>query len=261
MAQPLRMLTYNIRYGLANDGENSWDLRKAGLAKQLLFYEPDIFGVQEALDFQVAFLDSALQSYDYYGVGREDGQDKGETTAIFYKKDKFTVLEKSTFWLSETPQKVSTGWDAALPRICSYLLLQEKNSDRQFWVINTHFDHIGVQARSESARLIVSKMNEINKKNQPLVLMGDFNLEPDSDGIQYLMTQMNDSKSHSKGVVFGPDGTFQGFNYQAPLERRIDFIFTSKQHVEVLKYAVLTDAIDQKFYSDHLPVLVEVEIE
>ncbi|NJN27347.1 MAG: endonuclease/exonuclease/phosphatase family protein [Cyclobacteriaceae bacterium] len=260
VAQNLDVLTYNIRYGLANDGENRWDLRKTGLAKQLLFYEPDVFGVQEALDFQVAFLDSVLQEYDYYGLGREDGHTQGETTTIFFKKAKFRVLEKTTFWLSETPEVVSTGWDAALPRICSAVLLQLRENGRQFWVMNTHFDHVGVEARKNSAKLIVAKMHEINRQNLPLILMGDFNLEPHSEAIQYLSMQLHDSKKNAKRVVFGPEGTFQGFNLQDPLTRRIDYIFTDKTKVEVLKYAVLTDSKNQKFYSDHLPVFVELLI-
>ena len=154
-AQNMTFLTYNIRYGLANDGENRWDIRKDGLAKQIQFYEPDVFGVQEALGFQVAYLDSILEQYDYYGVGRDDGKEEGEYSAIFYKRDRFTILKKSTFWLSETPDKVSVGWDAALPRICTVLLVKEKISGQTLWIMNTHFDHKGEKARENSVRLII----------------------------------------------------------------------------------------------------------
>jgi len=233
-------------------------LRKYGLAKQIQFYEPDVFGVQEALDFQVAFLESILVEYDYYGVGRDDGKEKGEYSAIFYKRDKFTALKKATFWLSETPEKVSVGWDAALPRICTVLFLEEKDSQQHFWVMNTHFDHKGEKARENSVRLITQKIQDFNTDNSPLILMGDFNLEPDSEAISYLSEQLNDSKLHSTGVVFGPEGTFNGFDHQDPLLKRIDYIFTDNQKVEVLRYAVLTDSKDLKYYSDHLPVYVEL---
>lgn len=256
-AQKTSFLTYNIRYGLASDGENRWDLRKDGLAKQILFYEPDVFGVQEALGFQVSYLDSALQDYDYYGVGRDDGKLEGEYSAIFFKRDKYDLIQKSTFWLSETPDNVSVGWDAALPRICTVILLKAKSSEQFIWVLNTHFDHRGVLARKNSAQLIAKKIQEYNIHQYPLILMGDFNLEPDSDPIGYLSQQLNDSKHSCNGVVFGPEGTFNGFNHQDPLLKRIDYIFTDKQHVEVLKYAVLTDSKDLKYYSDHLPVYIE----
>jgi len=259
-SQPLTFLTYNIRYGLADDGENRWELRKDGLAKQLKFYEPDVFGIQEGLDFQVEFLDSALDEYSYYGVGRDDGTDKGEFSAIYYNKEKFKPLKKSTFWLSETPEKPSKGWDAALPRICTVVLMERKDTRQKFWVFNTHFDHIGVEARKQSARLIVDKINEFNAGNYPVVLMGDFNLEPDSEAIQFISQHLNDSKLVSQKVAFGPDGTFNAFKFHEIPERRIDFIFTDKNSIEVLKYAVLSDSKNLKYYSDHLPVYVELRM-
>lgn len=258
-AQNITFMTYNIRYGLADDGDNRWDLRKEGLAEQILFYEPDVLGLQEALGLQVSFLDSLLPAYDWYGVGREDGQSEGEYSAVFYKKDKFNVIKKLTFWLSETPDEPSVGWDAALPRICTAMLLEQKETGEYFWVLNTHFDHRGFEARKQSVRLIVEKAKDLNIQNYPLILMGDFNLEPDSEAISYLSLQMNDAKHTSEGVVFGPNGTFNGFKFEVPVTKRIDYIFTDKDKTKVLKYAVLTDSNDLKYYSDHLPVYAEVE--
>lgn len=260
-AQNFSFLTYNIRYANPGDGPNRWDLRKQNLAEQIKFHEPDVFGIQEGLNHQLEYLDSALADYVYFGVGRDDGKKKGEYTAIFYKKDKFKVIEKSTFWLSKTPDEVSVGWDAALPRICTYALFESRDEGTKFWVFNTHFDHVGKKARVNSAKLIVEKIKTYNKKDLPAILMGDLNLEPKSDAIQFLSKNLNDAKLASKKVVFGPEGTFNAFQFNRLVTRRIDYIFTDKDHTTVLKYAVLSDSKDLKYYSDHLPVYVEVKID
>ena len=252
------VMSYNIRYANENDGENSWSNRKDFLTNQIKFYEPDIMGVQEALFNQLEYLDEHLRGYEYLGVGR-DGGEKGEFSAIFYDTEEFDVLEKNTFWLSETPNEISRGWDAALNRICTYALFKNEDTRQKFWVFNTHFDHRGEMARRESAKLIISKIAEINDENLPVVLMGDLNLEPETESIQFLSGKMNDSKKVAEEVVFGPKGTYNGFNFKEPVERRIDYIFTSKNDIDVLKYAVLSDSQDLKYASDHLPVFVELE--
>ncbi len=256
-AQSFSFMTYNIRYGTANDGENAWDIRKEGLSNQIRFYEPDILGVQEALLMQVQFLDEKLTDYGYYGVGRDDGKEKGEFSAIYFKKDLYTVLEKGTFWLSETPDVPSKGWDAALPRICTYMLFEDKQTKQQFWVLNTHFDHRGVVARKNAVNLMVEKVKEMNPAGLPVILMGDLNLTPDTEPIQLLFKAMHDARAVSVNPPFGPIGTSNGFDYDRVLNKRIDHIVVSKQGVTVQKYAVLTDSYDQKFYSDHLPVYIE----
>jgi endonuclease/exonuclease/phosphatase family metal-dependent hydrolase len=258
-AQNLEVMTYNIKYANENDGENSWSKRKDQLTDQIRFYEPDIFGVQEALLEQLEHLKGNLPNYNYIGVGREDGINKGEFSALFYDGNQFKVLEEGTFWLSETPGKISVGWDAALPRICTFALFENKTSKQNFWVFNTHFDHIGEKAREESANLILAKIEKLNTANIPVILMGDFNLEPETKAIQLLSKEMNDSKNVSKNVVFGPEGTFNGYNFLEPVTRRIDYIFISKGNLEVLKYAVLSDSWDLKYPSDHLPVFVELQ--
>ena len=253
------LMSYNIRYANRNDGENSWSNRKDFLANQIKFYEPDIMGVQEALFDQLKYLDEQLNDYEYLGVGR-DGGEKGEFSAIFYNTEEFDVLEKNTFWLSETPDEISKGWDAALNRICTYALFENEDTGEKFWVFNTHFDHRGEEARRESAKLIISKITEINDENLPVVLMGDLNLEPETESIQFLSNKMNDSKKVAEDVVFGPEGTYNGFDFIEPVQRRIDYIFTSKNDINVLKYAVLSDSQDLRYASDHLPVFVELEL-
>ncbi|MDT0678288.1 endonuclease/exonuclease/phosphatase family protein [Autumnicola musiva] len=254
----VELMTYNIKYANENDGENSWSKRKDFITGQLKFYEPDILGVQEALKSQLEYFTSHLDNYDYVGVGREDGAEKGEYSAILYKTDRFKMMENDTFWLSETPKKVSTGWDAALPRICTYALFQDKETGKKFWYFNTHFDHVGEKARQESVKLIYSKIRKINTENLPVILTGDFNLEPGTQSIQYLSKEMNDSKNIAEKVAFGPEGTFNAYNFQEPVTRRIDYVFVNNK-VKVLKYAVLSDSKDLKYPSDHLPVMVIIE--
>ena len=249
------VMSYNIRYATESDGENAWSQRKGYLAAQVAFYEPDILGVQEALLEQLEFLDEELQQYTWFGEGRDGGK-KGEFSALFYNTEKFEVLDTNTFWLSETPETISKGWDAALNRICTYGLFREKETGKQFYVFNTHFDHLGELARQRSAELIVDKIKTINSENLPVVLMGDLNLEPDSPALAPIFGFLNDSKAAASQVVFGPEGTFNGFKWEEPVSKRIDYVFTSPKGIEVLKYAVLSESRDKKYPSDHFPVLV-----
>jgi endonuclease/exonuclease/phosphatase family metal-dependent hydrolase len=258
LPQSVKLMTYNLRFDNPADGVNNWNNRKAGLVSQLMFYEPDIFGTQEGLVHQLAYIDSFLIRYTYTGVGREDGISKGEHSAIFYDSVKFSLISGSTFWLSETPEKISVGWDAALERVCTCALFENKETGKRIWVFNTHFDHIGQEARSNSSRLIVSKINALNTENHPVILMGDFNLEPGSEPVEYLSEHFNDSRHAAIEVCFGPEGTFNAFRFDEPVTSRIDYIFTGKENIEVLKYAVLSDSKDCRYYSDHLPVFAEI---
>ena len=255
----MNVMTYNIKYANENDGENSWSQRKDHITNQIKFYEPDIFGVQEALLVQLEHFKENLQGYKYLGVGRDDGKQKGEFSAIFYKTEMFNPLKKGNFWLSETPSQPSKGWDAAYERICTYALFEKKDSGDKFWVFNTHFDHMGVKARENSAALILKKIEQLNEENSPVILMGDLNLEPDSKPVKLISQAFNDSKKVAKNVIFGPEGTFNAFEFHEPVTRRIDYIFT--QGMEVLKYAVLTDSKELKYPSDHFPVFVTIQLE
>lgn len=257
--ESMLFLTYNIKLDYPKEGENSWVNRRPFLINQLKFYGADVFGVQEAMPNQMNEMDSLLTDYNYIGVGRDDGINQGEYSALFYKSKYFKVLKSSTFWLSETPDIVSMGWDAVCNRICTYGLFEDKITERRFYVFNTHFDHIGTAARKHSAELIIAKIKEINKEMYPVILMGDFNMEESHESIQFISKYLKDSKYVSNLEPFGPSGTFNDFNFKEPVTKRIDFIFLSPG-IEVQKHAVLSDSKDCRYPSDHLPVLVKISL-
>lgn len=254
----LKIMSYNVKYANENDGENSWSKRKDHLASQIKFYEPHIFGVQEALHNQLEFLKTEMSGYEYFGKGRDDGAQKGEFSAIFFKAENFELLEEGTFWLSTTPEVPGKGWDADYPRVCTYGKFKDKASGKKFWVFNTHFDHVGVEARRNSVKLIHQKIMQLNTKNLPVILMGDLNLEPETEEIQFLISNYKDSKEEAE-FVFGPEGTFNAYEFEKPVTRRIDYIFVS-EGIKVGKYAVLSDNKDLRYPSDHLPVLVGLQL-
>jgi endonuclease/exonuclease/phosphatase family metal-dependent hydrolase len=259
-AQNLKLITYNIRLDVTEDGVNDWSHRKVFFTSQIQFYEPDIFGVQEAKPNQVVDICTLLTQYDKVGMARE-GEGKGESSNIFFKKERFIVKESNTFWLSETPNEISKGWDAACNRICTYALFKDKKTKTTFWVFNTHLDHVGEKARTKGIELILSKIELLNNKKYPVFFMGDFNSEPDNDRIIQLKKVMNDCKEISKEKPFGPSGTFNDFKHDQAVTKLIDYIFTSNNNtIAVLKLAVLSDSKDLKYPSDHLPVYVEVNL-
>lgn len=255
-----KIMTYNIKLDYPKEGKNSWDNRKVLIIGQIKFYEPDIFGVQEALPNQIQYLESTLVGFKYVGVGRDDGDNQGEYSAIFYNVSKFNVIESGTFWLSKTPDKVTMGWDAVCNRICTYALFKNKKTKEQFWVFNTHFDHVGKVARMESPKLILEKIKSLNSTHLPVILTGDFNLEPETENIKLFYSYFDDSKNISEIPPFGPEGTFNGFHFEKPVTRRIDYIFVSKDDFVVKKHAVLSDSKDCKYPSDHFPVIAELNI-
>ncbi len=256
--QNLKVMTYNLRFDNAADGENRWDLRKDFLCRQIQFYSPDFFGTQEGRQHQLKYIDSTMIHYSYIGIGRDSSPTGGEYSAIFYNTNKFKVLKQSTFWLSETPDQVSKGWDAAFERICTYGLFENIKTKQRFYVFNTHFDHMGETARTNSAKMIIGKINAINTENVPVILTGDFNSEIKSTAYKFLSSWMNDSKVISEELPFGPSGTFNNFEFNKPVTLLIDYIFTSKDNIAVTKYGVLSDSKDCKYPSDHLPVYVEL---
>jgi endonuclease/exonuclease/phosphatase family metal-dependent hydrolase len=258
-SQNLKLMSYNIRLDVASDGLNAWPVRKDFFASQIQFYEPDIMGVQEAMPNQVLDLEQMLPHYNQVGIGRE-GVGKGESSNIFYKKEKLKVITTNTFWLSETPDAISKGWDAACHRVCTIALFQDISSKRKFWIFNTHLDHIGEQARANGIKLILSKIEQYNTDQYPVVFMGDFNLEPNDKSIVALKMQMNDASEISLQKPFGPNGTFNNFEFDKPVSKRIDYIFISKEaKLEIKKYAVLSDSKDLRYPSDHFPVYVEIK--
>jgi endonuclease/exonuclease/phosphatase family metal-dependent hydrolase len=258
-SQLLRIATYNMRYDNAGDSLNPWKDRLPVITQMTRFHDFDIVGGQELLHHQVEGLEKNLTEYGYSGVGRDDGATKGEYSPVFYKKDKFNVLDKGTFWLSETPDKPGKGWDASLPRICSWIQLQERASGKKFFLFNTHFDHRGQQARKESARLIVAYVKKIAGKS-PAILTGDFNFDQSHENY----TRINSSGTLRDCFDLAPikmthNGTSNGFNVSGITDRRIDHIFVTPG-IEVKRYGILTDSYKGKFPSDHFPVMVVVDI-
>lgn len=259
MAQNIRVITYNIRYNNLGDGVNAWPNRSNQVSALLEFHQADVFGLQESLIGQIEDIHTQLPQMKWVGVGRDDGEKAGEFSPIFYNSEKFKALKNGGFWLNEATDQPGLGWDAACNRVCTWIVLKEIKTGTTFMVFNTHFDHIGMKARTESAKLILKKIKELNKENMPVILTGDFNLTPDKEPISVITALLRDSKSISKQAPYGPEGTFNSFKFDAPMKDRIDYVFVNNQ-VEVLQYGVLTDSKDQRYPSDHLPVLVNIEL-
>ncbi|WP_152269524.1 endonuclease/exonuclease/phosphatase family protein [Agriterribacter humi] len=255
---PVVIATYNIRYNNSHDSLNAWPNRKENVKALIRFHEFDIFGTQEGLIDQMNGI-SEMEAYARTGHGRDDGKEAGEHSAIFYKKDRFKLLDSGDFWLSETPDKPGKGWDAkCCNRICSWGKFQDLQTKKTFYFFSVHFDHQGVVARQESGKLMVKKIQEI-AKNAPAICVGDFNSTPETEQIQAMQTILNDSYKVTQDPPYGPVGTFNSFKFTAPMKNRIDYIFVSKG-IKVLKYGVLTDAKDQRYPSDHQPVMIKAVI-
>lgn len=250
-------MTYNIRLDVASDADNDWNHRKSFLTDQLAYYAPAIFGIQEALPHQVVDIQLALSAYKHIGIGRE-GENQGEASSIFYQSSRFTVQHETTFWLSPTPELISKGWDAACLRVCTFGLFTDLPSGKRFWVFNTHLDHLGEEAKTKGLALILDKIKAVNTANDPVILMGDFNTTPNHLRIQNLKNSLNDARDFSQTRPFGPAGTFNGFAHDKPVTHLIDYVFVSKSGFVVKKHAVLSDAINNHYPSDHLPVLVHL---
>jgi endonuclease/exonuclease/phosphatase family metal-dependent hydrolase len=260
-AQQMNVISFNIRYNTPNDGINAWPNRIEMVSGLLKYHEPDIFGFQEALIGQIEDIQKTMPDYEWFGVGRDDGKTVGEFTPVFFNKKKFILIESGTFWLSETPEKPSKSWDSSMNRIATWGKFKSKVTGKQFLFINTHFDHRGNEARKQSAFVIRDKINEISSNSGlPVILTGDFNLYPESEPIGLIKTFMKDSREISETPPYGPIGTFNSFDWDAPMERRIDYIFI-QGGIKVLKYAVISDSKEQRWPSDHLPVFVKVQLQ
>ncbi|MGZ2369719.1 endonuclease/exonuclease/phosphatase family protein [Ancylomarina sp. YFZ004] len=257
LGQSSKIMSFNIRYDNKWDTENNWMLRRAKLIKLIDYYQPDIIATQEGLNKQISYIDSALTDYDYVGIGREDGKTKGEYCAIFYNTEKYKIIRQSTFWLSDTPDKISVGWDAALERICTYALVENLSTKKQTYIFNAHFDHQGKTAQENSARLILKKIRAINKENLSVILMGDLNVTPEEKTITILKEELTDAISQASSPFYGPKGTFNAFKDE-PVTKRIDYFFI--KNINILSYSHLDDRLNNnRFISDHFPVLVEIE--
>jgi len=255
-------MSFNIRLDVASDGENRWDARKEKVAGLMNYYEADFIGAQEVQYHQLVFLKTRLINYSTVGVGRDDGREAGEYSCIFYNAKKFKLLQQSTFWLSQTPDSVSMGWDAVCNRVCNYVLFQSKKTNKMFWVFNTHFDHIGKKARLESAKLIIEKIRQLNTKNYPVIFSGDLNCKPEESSYQYINSVLQNTRDISRQPAYGPADTWNGFAFDKKPEGRIDHIFVSKhKKINVQKFATITDSFEKKYPSDHFPILATLELD
>lgn len=261
-ADSVRVMSFNIRYNNAADGENAWPKRRDWVAEIIREQKVDILGVQESQHGQVDDLEERLPEYAWYGAGRDDGKQAGEYVPLFWKKDRFEAVAKGLFWLSTTPDKPgSKSWDTAITRMVTWAKLKDKVSGKTLFVANTHFDHRGVEARKESAKLLLEQLPKL-AGDLPVILTGDFNCLPTSDPYAVLIGKqgqpawrLEDTRVASKNKPEGPNSTWNGFKRIVP-DQQIDFIFTRGLDTE--SHAILETVKDGKFASDHLPVLAEV---
>jgi endonuclease/exonuclease/phosphatase family metal-dependent hydrolase len=255
-AEALRVSTYNIRFGTANDGPNHWDLRQDALIDSIKAFDPDVLGTQETLASQRDLLVAQMPDYVALAAGRDDGREAGEMTAVLYKADRFDLLASGHFWLSESPETVaSIGWDASMTRMATWLKLRDRRSPagRPILVINTHFDHVGKQARLESARLIRRRAAELGD-GCSIVILGDFNCGEDEPPYRALVVgdESDDLKLIDAYRVAHPErgpneGTFHGFKPETAGNRRIDWVVVSDD------FQVVSAEIDRRLYRGRIP--------
>ena len=249
--QEIKVMSYNIRLGSGEDGTNSWMYRCPATLEMLKDQTPDVFGVQEALGYQVNFLDEFADGYDYVGVGREDGKKEGEHMAIFWNKKTMKLLKWGTFWLSETPEKPSMGWDAACYRTATWALMKDKRTGKKFYFVNTHLDHVGKEARANGLALIVDRIAEINPDGLPMVLLGDFNVKPDDPCLVGLDARMKSARK----IAAKTDShhTYNGWG-KATKDSVIDYIYISGFSACPEYQTVTKKYSNRTFISDHYPI-------
>ncbi|MGB9745950.1 MAG: endonuclease/exonuclease/phosphatase family protein [Bacteroidales bacterium] len=255
----IRVMTFNIRLDTPVDSMNNWKYRRENAARMIRFYDADLLGTQEVLHNQLQDLLALLPEYGFTGVGRKDGKNEGEYSALFYRKSRFELLKTGNFWLSQTPEVPgSIGWDAACERMVTWGIFKDRETGKKFAAFNTHFDHKGKLARLNSALLLKERTGQI-AGNLPVILTGDFNTTEGSEPIQALLEggKLKDTR-RSAALVYGPEWTFHGFGkVPLPERERIDFIFVSSA-IKVNVCASLAEVCDTIYLSDHNPVLAKV---
>lgn len=249
----LRVMSYNIRYSRAKDGANSWEFRREATPTMIFDIHPDVFGLQEAFQDQVDYILENCPDYKMVGVGRDDGEKKGEQMSVFYDSKRFELLKWGTYWLSETPDVPSYGWDAACRRTATWTLLEQKATGRRFYFVNTHLDHVGVTARREGLALIYNNIRKMNPEGLPMVLAGDFNVFPDDECLKDISTLMKSARFNSAEA--DTIGSFNGFGeFGMDNLEKIDYIYFSG-FASSRRFKVVTDSYAGKPYiSDHYPI-------
>ena len=255
----LKIATFNLRMDTPSDGENAWFHRKDMVNDLIRFYGFDLFGTQEGFTHQLNDI-LRLSDYRFIGVGRDDGKDAGEHCAIFYRSDRFKVLDQGDFWLSEHPEKPGRGWDGTCcNRICTWGKFEDLKNHKQFYFFNVHYEYEGDVARRESSNLMISRIKSIAGK-QPVFLTGDFNAFPTEEPIRILNDSgfLNDSYKITKEAPFGPVCTYHGYDSTIKTEERLDYIWVTDS-IQIDKYGVLTNTLYGHTPSDHFPVMVVAE--
>ena len=262
---PLNIMSFNIRYDNPGDGQNAWKNRKDIVPQTISFHDIDICGLQEVLNHQLQDLIERLPEYDWIGVGRDDGAEKGEYAPIFFRSNRLQLLESGFFWLSETPEIAgSFGWDAACTRIVTWGKFSIRTTDREFYFFNTHFDHVGQVAREKSAELLLKKI-ESKTSFAPVIVTGDFNCTHKDKAYSILTSgqdvesKLQDTQILSQNGHYGGTQTFNGFNQNLRPNFTIDFIFV-RNTGPVLNHGIFADRWDGRFVSDHYPVYAEVVV-
>ncbi|MEO1992749.1 MAG: endonuclease/exonuclease/phosphatase family protein [Pirellulales bacterium] len=256
-------MTYNIRFANSKDGKDAWPHRVDTVAAHLR--QADILGLQEVTHGQLLDLEQRLPSFNWYCLGRDNGKKQGEYSPVFYRASLFSHIDEGTFWLSETPEIVgSKGWDAALPRVCSWVILKIKATGQTIWCASTHFDHRGPVARNNSGAVIHNKARAFSVKASR-ILMGDFNCLKGSSPYKNILAPdiaqsiFVDARQRSISQPVGPNSTFNGFTVLKP-EKIIDHIFVSPDVIIHDYWIDNPKTLTGRFASDHLPVVVRVQI-
>ena len=250
--QTLKVISYNIRVGSAPDGDHKWDIRKPASPAMIADQQPDIFGLQEALKMQLDYLEETCPDYDHVGVHRDDGKQKGEVMAIFWNTKTQEMLKWGNFWLSETPEVPSKGWDAACFRTATWALLKDKRYNKKYYYVNTHLDHIGQEARANGLKLIVDRIDDINPEGYPMILTGDFNVDLGDPCLNSLKGRMESVRDIAP--VTDSLDTFQGFGTGQYGNRVIDYIYESGFSAAPSFETITKTYENIPFISDHYPV-------
>lgn len=266
----IRVMSYNIRYGEAKDGINSWEKRCVSTPAMIYDVRPEVFGVQEALTDQLEYVLKMCPIYKEVGVGREDGADGGEHMSVFYNTDSLKLITWGNYWLSETPDRPSMGWDAKHKRTATWLLLEKKSSGKRFYFVNTHLDHRGREARVKGIRMIYDNIQLMNKENYPMVLTGDFNILPDDECLVDINKLMKSARFNA--VNADKSGSFNGWGKYgeskgAPtLDKKpkkallpIDYIYYSGFKGCSTFRVVTQSYAGVPYISDHYPIFADLE--
>ncbi len=259
---PLQVMTFNIRLKTSSDSLNGWEYRKGNVVSEILYHQVSLLGVQEATPDQMVDLRASLKQYRSLGGGREDGKNKGEFSAIFYDTVRLTSVASGMFWLSQTPEiPGSIGWDAKITRMVTWSRFRDNKSGKIFYAFNTHFDHIGPEARRQSAAFLLKQVQVIAGK-LPAVITGDFNSKPADEPIRIILNaadsiRVTDTKALSETGHYGPTGTFNGWAAKERDDDPIDYIFV-KGDWEVKRHASISQTWAGRFASDHFAVLAEL---